>query len=438
MIFSDGNRNCFFVQKKLVSCFRCWEAAAAESGMRILYAHTVFPGAFGPLVRYMAAGTARVSVFMAERWAREAQIPGVRRVRMAAVAPASPSGTEAEQAEARFALSLKAAARAGEVFTHLRKGGFTPDVIYADPEEGYSLFAKDVFPHVRLVIGVNRLYEGVSSETGEGQAAMTLGAIRGRIHNMLVLSALQDCDQAIAGFGWQRRLFKAPWQDRIAVVKPGIDTRLYQPLGCHPHRDEATFLIYGVGQNHDFSTLCAAVPMVLAMRPTSRVRIVSFASARAEEVKRRHEATIRSQLHLDERCANRVEIVAAPSLSAYREALQTSGVLIFHAPTFALSGGALEAMSCGGLVMAANTEAARDVIRHGENGFLHVSGDAAALAGQVAACLTDSARLDGVRQAARECILEQHDLRLVIPHHAALVAGCHANLCKPSGTPPCH
>jgi N-acetyl-alpha-D-glucosaminyl L-malate synthase BshA len=68
---------------------------------------------------------------------------------------------------------------------------------------------------------------------------------------------------------------------------------------------------------------------------------------------------------------------------------------------------ALEAMSAGVAVVATNRGGTREIIRHGENGFLHDPHDVPGMVGTIAGLLDEPARLDAVEREARRTAVEK-------------------------------
>jgi hypothetical protein len=71
----------------------------------------------------------------------------------------------------------------------------------------------------------------------------------------------------------------------------------------------------------------------------------------------------------------------------------------------------LEAMACGCLVIGADTAPVREVLRHGENGWLVDFFDDAAIAGRILTALDDQAAKSALRQQARKDIVNQYSLQ---------------------------
>ncbi|GAB4058942.1 glycosyltransferase family 4 protein [Uliginosibacterium sediminicola] len=109
-------------------------------------------------------------------------------------------------------------------FGELKRKGFEPDTILAHPGWGETLYAKDVFPHARLIHFCEWYYSSEGADFGfDPEFPTTLDdALRIRTWNALHLLNLENCDAAIAPTHWQKSRFPAAYQDKICVVHEGI------------------------------------------------------------------------------------------------------------------------------------------------------------------------------------------------------------------------
>lgn len=127
---------------------------------------------------------------------------------------------------------------------------------------------------------------------------------------------------------------------------------------------------------------------------------------------------LREEVHVDE---SRVHFIPFQPYDQYRALLRASDVHVYLTAPFVLSWSMLEAMSCGCLLVASNTEPVREVVQDGVNGFLADFWDHEALARRVVACLANRAKLDQVRANARKTVLARYALHKLLPRHVALL-----------------
>jgi PEP-CTERM/exosortase A-associated glycosyltransferase len=80
----------------------------------------------------------------------------------------------------------------------------------------------------------------------------------------------------------------------------------------------------------------------------------------------------------------------------------------------------LEAMAQGRLLMASNVGGHRELIRHGETGFLFPPGDARALAAGVKTVLAERSRWDSIRKAARRYVETERSWQEIVARYASV------------------
>ena len=83
----------------------------------------------------------------------------------------------------------------------------------------------------------------------------------------------------------------------------------------------------------------------------------------------------------------------------------------------------LEAMASGKTLLASDIAAAREVVRHGDNGFLFPKGDVVDLAAQLARIAGDGALRERLGAAARLSVL-RHDVGVVADQYLDVIQGC--------------
>jgi len=107
--------------------------------------------------------------------------------------------------------------------------------------------------------------------------------------------------------------------------------------------------------------------------------------------------------------------------AAYRALLQVSTAHVYLTYPFVLSWSALEAMSCGCLLVASNTPPVAEMMTHGQNALLFDFFDQEALAARVTEALTRPQDHANLRQAARQTVVQGYDLERGIIQYMALL-----------------
>ncbi len=125
------------------------------------------------------------------------------------------------------------------VLLKLKHEGYRPDAILAHPGWGETLYAKDVFPDVRLVHFCEWFYGTPDADSGfDPEFPSTFDdRTRERTRNALHLLNLNNCDQGISPTQWQKSRHPEIFHPRIAVLHEGIPT---EHLQRDPHASFAT------------------------------------------------------------------------------------------------------------------------------------------------------------------------------------------------------
>ncbi|MCL1889050.1 MAG: glycosyltransferase, partial [Desulfovibrionaceae bacterium] len=106
-----------------------------------------------------------------------------------------------------------------------------------------------------------------------------------------------------------------------------------------------------------------------------------------------------------------------------RRLLQISDLHVYLTKPFILSWSILEAMSCGCLLLASDTEPVREIAQAGRNMLTVPLDDPQALAEQAGEALARKKELVPLREEARRTILENYSLHKTLPVQLDLLHG---------------
>jgi len=402
--------------------------------MNILLVHQDFPGQFKHLAPALASDSRlRVVGFTMSA------LPKLNGVRMVSYRPSRgnaphihPWVHDFESKVIRGELAFNAARKMRD------EQGFVPDVIYAHPGWGESLFLKEVWPQARLLLYCEWYYHTQGTDTGfdpEFQAGNLEALCRVRMKNAHNLLALETADAGVSPTYWQRDTHPAWFRDRIQVIHDGVDTVAIQPrtglpalrlaipadTECGINADEIllmqgeeiiTFVNRNLEPYRGYHVFMRALPELLRRRPHARVVIVggNDTSYGAKPV----QGTWKQQF-LDEVRGDidfsRVYFVGKIPYPAFIMLLQMSTVHTYLTYPFVLSWSLIEAMACGAAIIASDTAPVREVITDGETGRLVDFFSVAALNDAICELLDDTAQRARLGRAARELAVDRYDLR---------------------------
>lgn len=404
--------------------------------MNILFAHNNFPGQFHRLAVELAADPANTVVFLSQYTRADVNVPKVtwRQVPIAAEEenPSSP--------RRKYLNLLARGERFADSMVQLAREGFKPDVIYGHVGFGCCIYAPDIFPDA-MHMGYFEWYYTNQADTrffaGNRPVPLVTRA-ENRQCNLCTLSALKESTLGICPTWWQYSQHPPEFHHKLHVLHDGVDTQFFTPVKREgtglrlkalelPDAEEiVTYATRGLEPYRGFPTFYRSLPAILEARPKAHVVIMAddrtAYGASRKDGKSWREA-LKEEVQVDE---GRVHFLPFQPYDQYRALLRASDVHVYLTAPFVLSWSMLEAMSCGCLLVASDTDPVREVVSHGNNGFLTDFWNHEALAARVVDCLARKAELEPVRTQARRTILARYDLRKLLPRQIELMqAGLH-------------
>lgn len=388
---------------------------------KYLFIHQNFPGQFV----HVATELVRQGHEVVALGIQGRAMPGVKFLRYA---PKAPARTSEVEAAIDFETKVVRGTACAQVMAKLKADGFTPDTIVAHPGWGESLFCKDVWPQVRLVIFAEFFYgtEGTDYHFDPEFTADTVaGRMRLRIKNSVHLHALHSADVVYAPTHWQANQIPAEYRGKVKVIFDGIDSTVVKPnpkASIHLQREDfkldvhsevITFVNRNLEPYRGFHIFMRALPEILKVRPRAHVLIigrdeVSYGAPPKVGGTWREVmlAEVGAQLPMA-----RVHFLGGLPYEDYLRVMQISTCHVYLTYPFVLSWSCVEAMSAGRVVVASNTGPVTEVIEHGKNGLLFDFFDVAALSKQVIEVLAQPKTFSGLGHDARQTVISRFDLK---------------------------
>lgn len=376
--------------------------------MQVLFIHQNFPGQF----RHIAAHLAKQSDVQVLAIGRE-QAPGLPGIRLLRYKPHRAASTHTHPYARSFEDGVLHGQQVLRMLLDLKAKGYRPDVIVAHPGWGETLYAKDAFPHAKLIHFCEYYYQTQGADAGfDPEFPLDInGAASIRSRNALHLLNLENCDQAITPTHWQHSLHPKAYQDKIQVIHEGIDTAnlgpdpeatLQLPNGKVLKAGEPiiTYVARNLEPYRGFHSFMRALPKILKEHPTCQVVIVggdgvSYGSKPKDAPNWRNKLLAESPVDPE-----RVHFLGKVPYATYKKVLQVSAVHVYLTYPFVLSWSLLEAMASGCLIIGSDTAPVREVIRDGENGLLVDFFQPQQIAERVVAVLESPQRFNALRQVA--------------------------------------
>lgn len=407
--------------------------------MKILIVHQNFPGQFKHLVPELLKDTRNeVVAFTMNQFATTQ--PSLRVISYKAARSTSkeshPWVAEMETKVIRGEAAFRAAHK-------LKDEGFNPDLILAHPGWGESLFLKNVWPAVKMVIYCEFYYTAFGQDVGfdpEFQNSDVGDVCRVQMKNVNNHLHFETADIGISPTEWQKSTFPEPFRSKIHVVHDGIDTDVIKPnpniglqIGSHAltRSDEIiTFVNRNMEPYRGYHTFMRALPKILTARPKARVLIVggddvSYGAKppAGQSWKQIFLDEVKDQIDL-----RRVHFLGHVDYKYFIPLLQLSRVHVYLTYPFVLSWSLLEAMSCGCAIVASDTAPLKEAITDRKTGLMVDFFSADAVANKTIELLENPELRASLGAQARAFAVEHYDLRRVcLPKMMKILASATQN-----------
>ncbi len=386
--------------------------------MKVLFVHQNFPGQF----KHLAPALLRAGHDVRAMAIGGAGLPQVPMVRYAV---ARGSTRDIHPLAADFETKLIRADACAAAALRLKREGYTPDVIFANPGWGENLYLKDVWPEAKLLALLKFFYaaRGLDVNFDAEFANTDIGnAARVRTKNANLLLTLDSMDWGVSPTQFQHGTMPRAYRDRISVIFDGIDTEVVRPNAAatvnvngktlHAGEEVLTFVNRNLEPYRGYHQFMRALPRILRERPNAEVLIVG-----GDDVSygaKAPEGRTWKQIFLDEVQADldpaRVHFLGRIPYDAYLNVLRVSRCHVYLTYPFVLGWSCIEAMSAGCLVVGSATAPVQEVIKHGANGLLVDFFDHRALADNVIGVLAQPEKYAPMRASARATAVERYDL----------------------------
>lgn len=408
--------------------------------MNILFVHQNFPGQFKSLVPALLAQGHQITALAIDG----VELPGTRFVRYRPQRGTSPNIHPWVSDFETKVLRGEACALAAE---ELRLSGYQPDIIVGHPGWGEMLFLRDIWPGVPQLHFLEFFYAATGSDVNfdpEFARPQWQNGARVRMKNSSGLVSLDQMDAGYSPTQWQRSSYPAFAQPKVEVVHDGINTDLLLPnpqasvtlaarnLVLRPGMKIVTFINRNLEPYRGYHSFMRALPLMQRLMPEAFFVLVgrdgvSYGSKAPE-------GTSWKEMFLNEVAdridQTRIAFVGHIPYPIFVALMQVSAAHVYLTYPFVLSWSMLEAMACGAPIIGSATPPVQEVIEHGHNGLLVDFFDYDGLAHAVAEVVEHGQRYQGMRQAARQTVVDRFDLnRICLPRQQALihkVAGLHS------------
>lgn len=397
--------------------------------MKILFVHPNMPGQYKHLAPAFAKDPANQVVFVTKPKPK-INIPNVIKVEFDVNRDVQP---ETHRYLIPFERAVFASQEAWRVCKKIKEAGFAPDVIVGHLGFGDGLFLKDIYPDAPILTFLEFFYSarGADVDFLREEPLTPDTAARIRMKNAQHLYNLTDSDWGVCPTFFQLKQHPEIFHPKISVLHDGVNTDIAKPrrfnnltinkitLGS---KDEiVTYITRNFEPYRGFPTFMRAAEIILRERPNCHIIMLG-----ADEVsygqKPKNGKTWRqvmmSEVKLDK---NRFHVMGHLPYEDMIKIMQVSSAHVYLTVPFVLSWSMLEAMSCGCLVVGSRTPPVMEVIEEGKNGLLADFFSPREVADCIHAILNHPDRMQSLRDAARQTILDKYALSKLLPLHMQLI-----------------
>ncbi len=398
--------------------------------MKLLFVHPNMPGQYKHLAPAFAKDPANQVVFLTKPKPK-VNLPNVTKVEFDTKRDVQP---ETHRYLIPFERAVFASQEAWRVCKKIKESGFTPDVIVGHLGFGDGLFLKDIYPDTPILTLLEFFYSARGADVDFlREEAMTPDAeARIRMKNAQHLYNLIDSDWGICPTFFQLKQHPAIFHPKISVLHDGVDTDAAKPRAFNnltignkvvlgSKSEVVTYISRNFEPYRGFPTFMRAAEIILRERPNCHIVMLG-----ADEVSygqkpkggKTWRQTMMAEVKLD---PVRFHVMGHLPYDEMIKIMQISSAHIYLTVPFVLSWSMLEAMACGCLVVGSRTPPVMEVIEEGRNGLLADFFSPRDVADRVHEVLDHPDRMQKVREAARQTILDKYALKKLLPLHMCLI-----------------
>ena len=396
--------------------------------MHVLFVHKNFPAQFGHIAARLIAERGHRCTFLSET--TPGVVQGIRKVQYS-VRGGATAATNYHSRSFENAVCHSEAVH--EAARRLSLDGDAPDLIVGHSGFGSTLFLDELFPEVPLINYFEYFYRTTGSDLDFRPDFPTseLDRLRARARNATILLDLDACDAGLSPTRYQQELLPLEYRHKVRILHDGVPTEVWRPIRweqpSQPRRvgsvelEAGTRLVTYVSRGFE-SMRGFDIFIKMAKRICEQRSDVVFAVVGEDRVayggdqKRIGQRSFKDWvLEREDVDLSRFHFLGRIPPRDLASLFAISDLHVYLTVPFVLSWSMLDAMACGCTVLASDTAPVREVIRHGDNGYLADFFDVDGLAEQALAVLDDPSAHRRVAERAVETIHTRYSSQVLFP-----------------------
>ncbi len=308
------------------------------------------------------------------------------------------------------------------------------DIALSHTGWGEALYFKDVYPKTPLIGYVEFYFHAKGADAGFDPAYPVSKdqSLQIKTLNSQLLLGMNECDTLITPTPWQKSLFPSLWHSKINVIHEGVDIDICKPnenvFFTLPNgtqltrKDEIiTYTSRNLEPYRGFPNFIKAIEKICRRRPNCHIIItggddVSY-SKKLPNGECYREACLKSaSIPLQQ-----VHFLGKVPYSTHIQLLQLSSAHIYLTYPFVLSWSFVEAMACGCIIIASDTQPVMDFLEPDINGIAVNFFDDEQVADKVDGVFNHPQRKKHLGLAARKKIEQHYQHHFSINHYLHLI-----------------